>query len=59
MKGLLPKLLLVFSVGAEAETIKLSNGGDYVGQVPDCVPHGLYRTFLRCLDVSQPSIVLL
>ena len=40
MKRLLPMLLLVFSVGVEAETINYSGGGIYVGQVSNDTPNG-------------------
>ena len=33
-------LLLVFSVGVEAETINYSGGGIYVGQVSNGTPNG-------------------
>jgi len=40
MKRLLPMLLLVFSVGVEAETINYSGGDIYVGQVSNGTPNG-------------------
>jgi hypothetical protein len=40
MKRLLPMLLLVFSVGVEAETINYSGGGIYVGQASNGTPNG-------------------
>ena len=40
MKRLLPMLLLLFSVGVEAETINYSGGGIYVGQVSNGTPNG-------------------
>jgi hypothetical protein len=39
MKRLLPILLLVFSVGVGAETIKYGDGS-YTGEVKNGVPHG-------------------
>ena len=38
-----------------------AKAGIWMTEVDQLAPghYGLYRTFLRCLDVSQPSIVLL